>query len=199
LPIAADIRTLPMLVTGTPFAYFTGYKGFTRTIRYTNGRKTSGFEQGGTMNAIELLKADHKTVDKLFQQIEATETEEHKKIFEQIYQELEVHAHIEETIFYPALKEKGDDELKDLTLEAVEEHRQMKMFLKEISSLTDDSEKLDPKLKVLIEDTRHHVMEEEGEMFKMVEEQFDAATIEEWGTQMAEEKKKFQKTLGKSA
>lgn len=150
------------------------------------------------MNAIELLKADHKTVDKLFQQIEATETSEHKAIFEQIDNELEVHAHIEETIFYPALQKEGDEELKDLTLEAIQEHRQMKMFLKEIAALADDSEQLDPKLKVLIEDTRHHVMEEEGEMFQMIEEQFDAATIDEWGSRMEAEKAKFKKTMAKA-
>ncbi len=58
----------------------------------------------------------------------------------------------------------------------------------------DESEKLDPKVKVLIEDTRHHVMEEEGEMFKMVEEQFDASALEKLGSEMEFEKRSFAKS-----
>jgi iron-sulfur cluster repair protein YtfE (RIC family) len=150
------------------------------------------------MNAIELLKEDHDKVDKLFQKVKATPDGDHKDLFEQIKAELDVHTHIEETIFYPKLKEEGDDELKDIVLEGIEEHRQAKMFLKELAALSDDSEKFDPKLKVLMEDIEHHVVEEEGEMFKLVEEQFDASVLEELGTEMEKEKKSFGKS-GKAA
>lgn len=146
------------------------------------------------MNAIELLKEDHDKVDKLFQKVKATPDGDHKELFEQIKAELDVHTHIEETIFYPKLKEEGDDELKDIVLEGIEEHRQAKMFLKELAALTDDSEKFDPKLKVLMEDVEHHVVEEEGEMFKLVEEQFDASVLEELGAEMESEKAKFGKS-----
>lgn len=105
-----------------------------------------------------------------------------------------MHAHIEEKIFYPRLLEDGDEELQDIVKEGLEEHHQMKMFLREIADLADGSEKLDPKLKVLIEDTRHHVMEEEGEMFKMVQEQFDAETLEKLGSEMESEKRSFAKS-----
>lgn len=146
------------------------------------------------MNAVELLKEDHKKVSRLFQKVKATEESEHKELFEQIKAELDVHTHIEETIFYPALKEDGDEELKDITLEGIEEHHQAKIFLRELASLADESEKFEPKLKVLMEDIDHHVQEEEGQMFPMVEEQFDAATLEELGARMEEEKQKFGKT-----
>jgi len=66
------------------------------------------------MNALDLLKEDHDRVDKLFQKVEATEEGEHMDLFEQINSELEVHTHIEETIFYPAMKEDGDEELQKL-------------------------------------------------------------------------------------
>jgi iron-sulfur cluster repair protein YtfE (RIC family) len=145
------------------------------------------------MNAIKLLKADHKTVDQLFQKVEATDDKEHPAIFKKIKDELTVHAHIEEAVLYPDLQEKGDKELQDLTLEALQEHHQMKIFLREISALADDSEQFEPKLKVLIEDTRHHVMEEEGEMFPMLEEQFKSAQIEEWGDLLKAEKQKYAK------
>ena len=145
------------------------------------------------MNAIELLKADHKKVDRLFQKVKATEEgEEHKELFKQIKAELDVHTHIEEKIFYPRLKQ--EEELKDITLEGVEEHHQAKMFLRELSNLTEDSEKFEPKLKVLMEDITHHVQEEEGQMFPKVEEVINEAELQELGKQMEEEKKKFEKS-----
>lgn len=146
------------------------------------------------MNAIELLKEDHDRVDQLFQKVKADEDGDHTGTFQQIKAELDVHAHIEEAIFYPKLVEEGDEELKDIVLEGIEEHRQAKMFLRELANLTDDSEKFKPKLQVLMEDIEHHVQEEEGEMFEMVQKQFDEATLEELGTQMEEEKKSFQKS-----
>ena len=146
------------------------------------------------MNAIELLKADHDKVDKLFQKIKSTEESEHPPIFEQIKAELDVHTHIEETIFYPKLRDEGDEELKKIVLEGIEEHHQAKMFLRELASLVDDSEKFQPKLQVLMEDIEHHVQEEEGEMFEMVQEQFDEATLQELGKQMEKEKANFGKS-----
>lgn len=151
------------------------------------------------MNAIELLKADHKTVDGYFQQIEATEDEKEKReLFNSISEELTIHAHIEETIFYPKLIEDGNEELQDIVKEGLEEHHHMKVSLREIDALAEESEKLDPKLKVLMENTRHHVMEEEGEMFQMVREQFDEETLEEMGAEMEAEKESFQPKAAKA-
>lgn len=151
------------------------------------------------MNAIELLKEDHDRVDRLFQKVKATEDGEHAKLFEQIKQELDIHTHIEETIFYPLIIKEGDEELKSITLEGIEEHRQAKMFLRELAGLKEDSEKFEPKLKVLMEDIEHHVQEEEGEMFPLVEEQFDTTTLEELGAEMEEEKQSFSKSSSASA
>lgn len=151
------------------------------------------------MNAIELLKKDHDVVDKLFQQVKATDESEHSALFEQIKAELEVHTHIEEKIFYPRLLQDGDQELQDITKEGIEEHHQAKIFLREISALAEDSEKFEPKLKVLMEDIEHHVMEEEGEMFKMVEDQFDKSTLEELGAEMEAEKSKAKKSNSANA
>ncbi len=151
------------------------------------------------MNAIELLKADHKVVADLFKKVETTKESEHPAIFVKIKAELDVHAHIEEVIFYPKLKAEGNKELVDIVLEGIEEHRQMKMFLKELDALSNESEKFEPKLKVLIEDTEHHVKEEEEEMFPLVKNQFDAAVIDELGAQMEKEKANFKKSLSANA
>ena len=143
------------------------------------------------MNAIELLTTGHETVEALFQRVESTDASEHPAIFEQINAELQVHAHIEETIFYPSLQEEGSDELIEITSEALQEHQQMKTFLGELSVASSDAEKFEPLLTKLIQDVRHHVEEEEGEMFPMVEDEFDEATIEAWGEQMQQEKDRF--------
>jgi hemerythrin superfamily protein len=144
------------------------------------------------MNAIDLLTADHEAVEALFQEVEASDESEHPAIFEQIKNALEAHAHLEETIFYPSLQEEGSDELIELTSEAIQEHMQMKNSLGELSVSAADPTKFEPLLEKLIEDVRHHVEEEEGEIFPMVEDEFDTATIEEWGEQMQLEKDRFQ-------
>ena len=97
------------------------------------------------------------------------------------------------------LREEGDEELNDIVKEGIEEHHQVKMFLRELSGLADDSEKFEPKLKVLMEDVEHHVEEEEGEMFPLVEAQFDAKVLEELGSQMEAEKVKFASSQSASA
>jgi iron-sulfur cluster repair protein YtfE (RIC family) len=151
------------------------------------------------MNALELLKADHKVVDGYFQEFEATDDEsKQRELFEKIAEELTIHAHLEEKIFYPALLEEGDEELQDIVKEGIEEHHLVKQTIREISNLAEESEKLEPKLTVLAENTRHHVMEEEGEMFQMVEEQLDAETLEELGAEMEAEKKAFASEAAKA-
>ena len=144
------------------------------------------------MNAIELLKEDHSVVDGLFEEVEESDPGDHPRIFAQIKVELETHAHIEETIFYPSIQEDGDEELIELTSEALKEHSQMKVILGELGAVSTDPEKFEPLLTKLIEDVRHHVEEEEGEMFPSVEDQFEAETLETWGKQMQLEKEKFQ-------
>jgi iron-sulfur cluster repair protein YtfE (RIC family) len=151
------------------------------------------------MNAIDLLKEDHDKVDKLFQKVKASPDGDHTELFEQIKAELEVHTHIEETIFYPRLIKDGDEELQKLTKEGIEEHHQAKIFLRELSSLAEESEKFEPKLKVLMEDIAHHVQEEEGEMFPMVKEQFDEYTLQTLGKELEKEKTAFGKPKSSSA
>lgn len=145
------------------------------------------------MNAIDLLKNDHNYVDMLFGRIEATPPSRHAAIFKQIEGELKTHAHIEETIFYPEAKKKGDKDLKDIVMESLEEHRQMKMFLAEIAK-SRSTDKREAMLKVLIEDTRHHVKEEESEMFPLVEDKLNSDQLEALGERMEAEKLKFQRS-----
>jgi hemerythrin superfamily protein len=136
------------------------------------------------MNALELLKEDHQKVKELFEQAEGTEDQKEKnKIFSEIQTELETHARIEETVFYPAMQK--HEELKDLVLESIEEHRQIKTLLKEIDNLKSDSEKFEPKLAVLMENVEHHAEEEEeGKMFPKIRQICSQADLEELGQEL---------------
>lgn len=142
------------------------------------------------MNALELLKTDHKKVKQLFEKAEGNKNEkQQKQIFEQIKAELETHAHIEETVFYPAIAK--NEELKDMVLESLEEHKQVKTLLREMENLAADSEKFDPKLKVLMENIEHHaVEEEEGKMFPKIRKLMNAAALEQLGQDLEAAKTK---------
>ncbi len=144
------------------------------------------------MDAIELLKADHDLVDGLFKEVEDSEAENHAELFEQIKAELEAHAHVEETIFYPSLQEDGDEALVELVSEALKEHAQAKVMLGELAAVASDPDKFEPLLVKLIEDVRHHVEEEEGTMFPAVKDQFEAEVLAHWGDQMQTEKDNFE-------
>ena len=137
------------------------------------------------MNAVTLLKADHKKVAGIFEKLEPT-TERGVKtredLFAQLKNELDVHARVEEEIFYPALKEA--DETHDIVLEAYEEHAVVKTLLAELDELAKDDETWGAKLKVLQEMVEHHVEEEEGEMFPKAKEVLSAEEIEALGNQL---------------
>ncbi len=146
------------------------------------------------MNIIELLKEDHKKVAELFAKVEATDSEkQHLQLFEKIKTELEIHTQIEETIFYPVLEQQED--LKDMVLEALEEHKQVKTLLREITALAKGSEKFDAKLKVMGENVEHHVGEEEEEMFPKVEKLIQQQELVRLGNEMIN----FKKGMNKSA
>ena len=110
------------------------------------------------MDALELLKQDHQKVKQLFEQCQtAKDKKQQKQIFKEIKTELETHTRLEETIFYPAIEEY--EELKDMVLESLEEHKQVKTVLREMSRLSPSSERFKPKFKVLKDDVEHHAVE----------------------------------------
>jgi hemerythrin superfamily protein len=117
----------------------------------------------GRMSAIAMLKADHKKVKKLFDQFEeAKGRKAKKKIVKSALQELNVHATLEEKIFYPSVRKEIDDE--DLMNEADEEHHVAKVLIAELEEMNGSESHYDAKFSVLSENVRHHIKEEEGEM-----------------------------------
>jgi hypothetical protein len=152
------------------------------------------------MDAFTLLKNDHEKVSGIFSKLEETTERAEKtreELFTQLKQELDVHAHIEETIFYPALKQEA--ETRDITLEGFEEHHVIKTLLKELEGMPVGSEQWTAKVKVLKENVEHHVGEEEGEMFKGAREVLSREQIEDLGTRMEAEKKRQQQQKSASA
>ena len=149
------------------------------------------------MDAIELLKKDHEKVSGIFEKLEPTTeraTKTREELFTQLKQELDVHARIEETIFYPAILEAA--ETRDITLEAFEEHKIIKQLLAELEATSKNEEEWTAKLKVLKENVEHHVEEEEGEMFKNARKVLSREQVEELGTRMEAAKQQQKAAAG---
>ena len=120
-------------------------------------------------DAISLLEADHRQVDSWFEAYEALESDAEKKaLADQICLALKVHTQIEEELFYPPAREKTGD--ADLLDEAVVEHAGAKNLIAEIEAMKPGQPLYDAKVKVLGEQVRHHVEEEETELFPEVRE-----------------------------
>jgi hemerythrin superfamily protein len=140
------------------------------------------------MNAITLLKNDHKTVEDLFQRFEKLgprAVKSKQDVVERIIRELSIHAAIEEMFFYPAVREAA----ADMVLESLEEHHIVKWVLSELEGMPADHERFDAKVSVLMENVRHHVKEEEKQLFPQVNKLLDRATLDELGDAMAQGKK----------
>ena len=122
-----------------------------------------------------------------------------QSLFNQIKAALEVHATIEEEIFYPAVKKARSEHVKDEVREAYEEHKQIKSLLAQISSITPADETYDMKIKVLKEDVEHHVKEEEGEMFPDAKKFLGESRLVELGAQLEARKQELENNLAVQA
>ena len=142
------------------------------------------------MNAFQLLKEDHQKVSGIFQQIEPTTERAEKtrtELFARLKEELDIHARIEEAVFYPAIKQAA--ETREIVLEGFEEHHVVKMLLKELESMPVDTEQWTAKVKVLQENVEHHVEEEEGEMFQKARQVLSEDEINSLGERMEQMKR----------
>jgi hemerythrin superfamily protein len=134
-------------------------------------------------DAISFLTAQHREVDALFAEIEgagdrAVKTKE--KLFAKIAEKLTLHTKIEESIFYPAAKAADDD----LVLEALEEHDNVKAMLRKLKKTEGGDETFDAKITVLKELVKHHVKEEEQELFPKCREALGEDALQELGEEL---------------
>lgn len=152
------------------------------------------------MDAIALLKSDHDAVEKLLNDLAESTTRAVKKrteLLAKIRVELEAHTTIEEEIFYPAFKARGDgsDDSK-MYFEALEEHRAAgDLVLPDLLATPVDSEKFSGRAKVLKELVTHHADEEEKEMFPRARKLLDKAELTALGEKMAKRKEELVRQL----
>lgn len=146
---------------------------------------------------VALLMADHREVEMLFAEFERRAeagTIAIRDVLDQIVTALTVHAELEETLLYPALKDALDEPLA--VLEAVEEHHVVKILLREIQGVAVDDERLDAKMHVLKEAVRHHVEEEEQELLPLVPSLLSKAERHELGVELLETRNRLMNEAG---
>lgn len=143
------------------------------------------------MDAITLLKEDHRTVEGLFKRFEKAGDKaytEKRAVVDRIREELSKHAAVEEQLFYPVVRATVP-ETEDIALESLEEHHIVKWVLSELDAMAPEDERFDAKVTVLIENVRHHVKEEEQEFFPMVRDELGRNALADLGDAMATAKK----------
>ena len=147
--------------------------------------------------ALELLESDHRKVEMLFDKYEEEKEsgEDTKKpIAERICAELTVHAQVEEELFYPWLRENLSEEEMELVEEAVVEHASLKDLIAQLEGAEEADAAYDAKVKVLSEYVKHHVKEEENEIFEEISDQQEE--LDELGQQMAARKAELMEEMG---
>lgn len=139
------------------------------------------------MDAITLLKDDHKDLERLFKRFERAGDRafvEKREIVDRIIEGLSLHAAIEEQLFYPVARATVP-ETDDIALESLEEHHIVKWVLSELADLDPHDERFDAKVTVLIENVRHHVKEEETDFFPKVRGELSRTALNDLGDTMA--------------
>ena len=151
----------------------------------TTTKKTTAKKNAAPMEATAMLRADHKKVGELFDAFEKTNSAARKKkIVSEICMELTVHTTLEEEIFYPAVKAALKDH--ELVPEATVEHGSVKDLIAQVKDVEPDGEMYDARVKVMGEFVKHHVKEEQTEMFpKAKKTKLDMIAL---GAQMAARK-----------
>ncbi|HEY1266923.1 MAG TPA: hemerythrin domain-containing protein [Candidatus Binatia bacterium] len=149
---------------------------------------------GGEPDAVALLEQDHKKVKALFKEFEDAEDGRTKKrIVTTTIRELIVHATVEEEIFYPAIRGAVEEDKVD---EAEEEHHVMELLIGELQKMKPSDERYDAKFTVLAESVKHHMEEEESEVFPEAKDKIDGRAL---GATMAERKAELEQRNGNRA
>ncbi|HET9444008.1 MAG TPA: hemerythrin domain-containing protein [Acidimicrobiales bacterium] len=139
------------------------------------------------MNALTLLKQDHGNVEELFRRFETADADdvgELSRVRDLLIEHLSRHAAVEEQVFYPAIRQRLGRDETFAVLEGLEEHHLVKLTLAELEKLPPTAERFRAKMTVLVEGVRHHVREEEDDLFKLVRDAFTVEELNTMGEQM---------------
>ena len=144
----------------------------------------------GKTDATQILAKDHRLVERIiekFDKLEDGDTEKKEQLVREACNELKVHAIVEEEIFYPSVRRALDE--GDIIDEAQVEHEVVKQLIAELEEMTADDDLYDAKFTVLGEYVKHHVTEEEGELFPMAKRA--KVDMEELGEQIRQRKEEL--------
>jgi hemerythrin-like domain-containing protein len=157
---------------------------------------TSGRSTDAPRDAIALLKQDHRTVSQLFEEFAKADEEEQSAIAQRVCQLLTVHAQIEEELLYPEAKQalEGDEENEDLVNEAEVEHGSAKELIAKIEAMSSGDEHFKATVTVLGEYIKHHVKEEETELFPQLKK--TELDLKDLGSRLADRKFALMEQMG---
>jgi hemerythrin superfamily protein len=151
-------------------------------------------EEPNMPSATQMIRQDHKKVEGLFNKFEQTKGADAKRsLAENAMTELEVHAALEEEIFYPAVEREVEDAASMIS-EAREEHQTVKQLIAELKGMEEVDEEFESQFSELMENVQHHVEEEENEMLPKVEE--SGLDLQSLGDQMSERRQSLQSSGG---
>ncbi len=166
-----------------------------RIVEVVTGRVSGTEEKAAEDDPVKMLEQDHRKVEALFEAYENAGEDARatrKEIVDQIANELEIHAQLEERIFYQAFKSVRPEEPKKLVRESFEEHKIVKTLLAELSALQPTDEQFDAKVTVLKESIEHHVEEEEDDLFPEAKKLLGDERLREIAGRMRELKRTLQ-------
>jgi iron-sulfur cluster repair protein YtfE (RIC family) len=182
--VIADLSLHNLLSSGTTVAVAT-----IATFRIETFCQT---DEEMIMNAVELLKEDHREALELLERLENMEEELDadeegvevlpNDLFTQLKNALTLHTQVEEQVFYPAMRE--FDETRDQISEAIEEHEAVDQILEEMTEMSPEDDEFQDKLEELRENLEHHIEEEEDELFPKAEELCEPKRLDEMGRQI---------------
>jgi hypothetical protein len=145
-------------------------------------------------DVLALLKHDHKEVGDIFDRVEALGDRalaQRRRLGEQICEALEIHSKFEQEDFYPRFRERAEEhEEREKILEAFEEHSIVDRLVQELRGMDAKDDRYEAKLMVLIESVRHHIKEEEREMFPTARKLFQKDELAQLGQQFLEAKRR---------
>lgn len=145
------------------------------------------------MDALLLLTGDHNRVRGLFKSFkdahEKKDEQRGQQVAEKIIREITVHTEIEETVFYPAVRDTDDEKLTELVVEGYEEHAVVKELINEVQACQPGDERWHAKMTVIIENVEHHAEEEETQMWPKARSALGAATLEALAGQLEAKKR----------
>lgn len=157
-----------------------------------------GASKSSSQDALHLLSEDHKKVIDMFEEFEQmkkegdTDEEAKQMLVEQACTELTIHAQVEEEIFYPAAREAIED--MDLLDEAEVEHASTRQLITELAAMQPDDDLYDAKFTVLGEYVKHHIQEEEKQLFPKIKK--SELDLDELGEEIRQRKLELREELG---